>query len=187
MSLLPTPAPAQVEQFSRHAARLAAVLLDLQLPGSLDGWDAALAMRALEAAAGPGPAEPAPSSCGGALAGGGLRGAGVPIVACTACAPDGAVPPDAGGGGGAGLTVRQHAMACGADAVVHKPVPTRALRALVGALLARRRGGGGGGGDGLWGAAGADAAQLGDGSAAAAAAATAAAAQAPATLLGATA
>lgn len=141
----------QVELFSRGRGSLAAVLLDLQMPGALDGWDAALAMREIELDLGDrdlagnlgdrGDLGDRGRSGGAAGAGSGA-GSGVVIVACTACAPDGEVPARAGGGGGAGRTVRQHALACGMDAVVHKPCPTAALGELVAALL-RQRGGGG--------------------------------------------
>ncbi|KAI8476088.1 MAG: CheY-like superfamily [Monoraphidium minutum] len=150
-----------LELFAAHRGSLAAVLLDLQMPG-MDGWDAALAMRGLEAATGAAatPAARRPAAGEGdecerprqrrrSLLGapcadaGGRRPPPVVIVACTACPLDGAVPLAAGGGGGRGRTVREHTLACGADAVVVKPIATAALRGVVEALLAARGGGGG--------------------------------------------
>ncbi|KIY97591.1 hypothetical protein MNEG_10372 [Monoraphidium neglectum] len=116
-----------VEMFARHHASLAAVLLDLQMPGAMDGWDAAIEMRRLEARRGP-------------------KDGGVAIVACTACAQHERVPELSGGGGGAGLTVRQHTLACGADEVVRKPIQTAALRGVVEAVMQRRRAAAAGGG-----------------------------------------
>ncbi|GBF98133.1 hypothetical protein Rsub_10545 [Raphidocelis subcapitata] len=106
---------------------IAAVLLDLQMPGT-DGWAAAEGIRALEA-----------------LRGGGRR---CVIVACTAAALDGDVPrrdsaaaagcaPSGCAGPVAPMTLRAFTLACGADAVVSKPIPTVELARVVHGLLQR--------------------------------------------------
>jgi len=125
----------QFKLFTTRHESLAVVLLDLQMPGSMDGWAAATAMRAYEAAAA-GPMEQS------------HQPRRIVIVACTACELDQPVPGRrlacggvnaAGAVAAAGRSVRDFTLSCGVDAVVSKPIATSELRRVVEKLLLERQ------------------------------------------------